>query len=48
MEVMMEREADAFVSDLLMPSKLARPMVNQDELSLSHESGRSLNTSRYQ
>ena len=34
-DVAMEREADAFASGLLMPSKLARPLVNEQELSLA-------------
>jgi Zn-dependent peptidase ImmA (M78 family) len=32
-DVMMEREADAFASALLMPEGLMRPLVNEDELS---------------
>lgn len=33
-DVMIEREADAFAAALLLPAKLVRPLVNQDELSL--------------
>lgn len=33
-DVEMEREADAFASGLLLPSKLLRPIVNEDELSV--------------
>ena len=34
-DVLVEREADAFAAGLLMPQKLVRPLVNEDELSIS-------------
>lgn len=34
-DVALEREADAFAAALLLPSKLVRPLVNQDDLSLA-------------
>lgn len=34
-DVAMERDADTFASGLLLPSKLVRPLVNQEDLSLS-------------
>lgn len=33
-DVLVEREADAFAAGLLMPQKLVRPLVNEDELSI--------------
>ena len=34
-DVMMEREADSFSASILLPTRLARPLVNSDELSLA-------------
>lgn len=46
-DVNLEREADAFAAGLLLPSRLARPLINEDELSLDavEQLARHFNTS---